>query len=264
MPLSKYITLPLLAITMGLSAPLQAEEVLATVNDASITRSDFQRFVLEATGGKGGKVNSNVVLNELLSRELIYQDAIKQEIDKRKDIVAELEYYKFKLIVGTALDEMLKKDPIKESDLQALYDTQVKSLKLKEFKARHILVKEKNQAEKIITELDLGADFAKLAEKHSTDAGSKKNGGDLGWFNPQAMVPQFAKALNELKKGKYSQAPVQSQYGWHIIKHEDNRDAPPPSFEKVKPKLSQLLQQQKMAVYIQKLKSKAKITINQK
>jgi len=148
--------------------------------------------------------------------------------------------------------------------LQALYDSDIKELKLKELKARHILVKEKTQAEQIITELDLGGDFAKLAEKHSTDAGSAKKGGELGWFRPQQMVAEFSNAALLLDKGKYTKVPVQSQFGWHIIKLEDSRDVAPPTFEQVKPKLAQALKQKRVAEYIQSLEKKADIKVNQK
>ena len=267
MSLSKRFILPLLTVgTLLATAAVTAEEVLATVNGSKITNEDFQRFVFEATQGVKGKpqVNPQEVMSELLSRELIYQDAIKQGLDKRKDIIEEVARLKYKILVGVALDETLKKDPITDKDLKAVYDRDIKDLKLKELKARHILVKDKAQAEQIITELDLGGNFAKLAEKHSTDGGSKKNGGDLGWFKPQQMVAEFSQAAMQLKKGSYSKTPVQSQFGWHIIKLEDTRDVAPPSFEQMKPQLTQAIQQQQVTKYIQGLKDKADIKINKK
>lgn len=267
MSLSQRLILPLFtAGVLALSAPLSAEEVIATVNGSKITQQDYQRFVFEATQGVKGnpQLNPNDVLNELLSRELIYQDAIKQGMDKRKEIIEELNRLQYRLLVGFALDEAIKKSPVTDKELQAIYESDIKNLKLKEYKARHILVKEKTQAEQIITELDLGGDFSKLAEKHSTDAGSQKKGGELGWFKPQQMVAEFSRAAAQLEKGKYSKEPVQSQFGWHIIKLDDSRDVTPPTFEQVKSKLSQVVQQQKVSEYIQSLKKKAEITINQK
>lgn len=267
MSLSKQVLLPLLAsVALVAAAPSHAaEEVLATVNGAKITKDDFQRFVFEATQGMKGKpkIDPNDVMSELLSRELVYQDAIKQGVDKRKEIIDELKRLERKLIVGVAIDEAVNKNPITDKELQALYDSDIKDLKLKELKARHILVKEKTQAEQIITELDLGGDFAKLAEKHSTDAGSAKKGGELGWFRPQQMVAEFSNAAMLLDKGKYTKVPVQSQFGWHIIKLEDSRDVAPPTFEQVKPKLAQALKQKRVADYIQSLEKKADIKVNQ-
>lgn len=265
MSIARRLITPLLsAALLATSASAIAEEVIATVNGSNITKDDFQRFVYEATQGKGGNVNPNDVLSELLSRELIHQDAMKQGLDKRKDITEELERLKYKLVVGVALDELIKKNPITDKELQALYDKEVKTLKLKEYKARHILVKEKTKAEQITTELDLGGDFAALAKKHSTDAGSAKKGGDLGWFKPQAMVPEFSNAASQLDKGKHTKVPVQSQFGWHVIKLEDSRDVPPPTFEQVKSKLAKLLQQQRVNTYVQSLQEKADIQITQK
>jgi len=268
MSIHKTLLLPLLAAgALTIAIPTSAaDEVLATVNGSKITQEDYQRFVFEATQGVKGnpQLNPQDVMSELLSRELIHQDAIKQGMEKRKELLEEMERFKYKLLVSVALDEVVKKNPVSDKELQALYDKDIKNLKLKEYKARHILVADKAQAEQIITELDLGGDFAKLAEKHSTDAGSKKNGGDLGWFKPQQMVPEFSNAAALLDKGKYTKVPVQSQFGWHIIKLEDTRDLPTPTFEQVKPKLAQVLQQQKVTDYIVSLKEKAEIKINQK
>ncbi len=260
----KKLLLPLLASgALAVSTPLFAEEVLATVNGNKITAEDYRHFVFEATQGKGGRLDPNDVMTELLSRELIHQDALKQGLDKNQDVLAELERVKYRLVVGAALDELISKKPITEAELQSLYDKQVKGAGLKEYKARHILVKDKTLAEQIITELDLGGDFAKLAEKHSTDAGSSKRGGDLGWFKPQTMVQEFASATMQLEKGKYSATPVKSQFGWHIIKLEDSRDVTPPSFEQVKKKLQQLAQQLRVNEYVRSLQEKADIQITQ-
>lgn len=266
MSLNKLLILPLLvASAFALSVPASAEEVIATVNGSKITQEDFQRFAFEATQGVKGnpKLNPNDVLNELLSRELIYQDAIKQGIDKRKDVGAELARLKYKLLVSVALDEAVKKNPVSDQELQQLYDTDVKTLKLEEFKARHIMVNEKVLAEQIITELDLGGDFSTLAKKHSVHTASKDKGGDLDWFKPQKMIPEVANATMLLDDGKYTKVPVKSQFGWHIIKREGQRDVTPPTFEQIKTRLAQVLQQKKVGEYVQLLKAKADIKINQ-
>ena len=259
----KHNLLALLAAGLFVAtSPLSAEEVLATVNGSKITQQDFQRFVYEATQGKGGQINPNDVMAELLSRELIYQDAIKQGLEKEKKVKEELARIRYRLLVAAALEEAMKKQPITDKELQATYDKEVKGKKIKEFKASHILVDDKAQAEKIITELDLGGNFAKLAEKHSTDPGSSKQGGELGWFKPQEMVPEFSRAAMQMEKGKHSKTPVQSQFGWHIIKLEDSREVEPPTFEQLKQQLAQALQQQRVTAYIQSLKEKADIKLN--
>ena len=196
MSFSKRILLPLIT-SVAIATPTLAEEkVVATVNGAKITTQDMQRFAFEATRGlpPNTKVDPNEVMSELLSRELVYQDAVKQGIDKRKGVQAEFEYLKRKLLIDVALKEALEKNPITDKELQAIYDNEIKNSKIKEYKARHILVADKTKAEQLISELDFGGDFAKLATMHSTDAESAKKGGDLGWFKPQLMVPQFANA----------------------------------------------------------------------
>jgi len=266
MLIHKKLILPLLATALFSSLALAEDDVIATVNDAKITKQDYQRFVFEATQGMKGKpqINPNDVMSELLSQELIFQDAIKQGLDKRQDIQDEVARLERKLIVSVALDEMVKKTPITDKELQALYDKEVKPLKPKEFKVRHILVKDKTKAEQIITELDLGGDFAKLAEKNSIHEESKVKGGDIGWFKPQPSMPEFSRAVLHLEKGKYTKSPVQTPLGWHVILQEDSRETAPPSFDKVKGRLQQMLQQQRVTEYIQSLEKKADIKIIQK
>ena len=265
MRFNKRVLLPLIT-TLAIATPALAEEqVLATVNGAKITAQDMQRFAFEASRAlpPNTQLDPNRVMRELVSQELIYQDAVKSGIDKRKDVQEELELLKRQLLVEVALQEALKKNPVTEIELQAIYDKEIKGTKIKEYKARHILVADKTKAEQLISELDFGGDFAKLATMHSGDEESAKEGGSVGWFKPQLMVPQFANAVALLDKGKYTKVPVQSKYGWHIIKLEDTREVDPPSFDKVKGRLAQALQQQRKALYINSLQEKADIKITQ-
>lgn len=261
MSATKRLVMPLLAaslITLGshaFAAPL------ATVNGKPISQQDYDAYAQELSQSTGKAPPKDLVMSELLSRELVYQDALQQGVDKDKTVKQQLERIRRNLLVATALDKALAKKKISDKELQALYDEQLKGFDVQEFKARHILVKSKEQAEKLITELDLGGNFANLAKKHSTGPTGKK-GGDLGWFAPQQMVPSFAQAVAELKKGKYTKAPVQTKFGWHVILKEDSRKATPPTFEQVKPQLAQRLRQQHLNEYIQSLKKKAKIKVN--
>jgi peptidyl-prolyl cis-trans isomerase C len=132
-----------------------------------------------------------------------------------------------------------------------------------EYKASHILVNEEEQARKIIEQLNQGANFAELAREHSTDS-SGKDGGDLGWFLPQQMVAPFGQAVGQLEKGSYTSEPVKTQFGWHVIKLEDSRQAEPPAFEEVMGRLEQMLQQRQIGEYIQALKDSADISIKGK
>lgn len=261
MSLSHRVLLPLVAATALCFAPLsQAADakVLATVNGKSITQQDYDNYVQEHP--KGTKLDQKQTLNELISRELVYQDALKKGLDKDKEVLAKLEAVRQNLILGAALEKAMTSPAITDAELKKMYDSRVAEFNVKEYKARHILVKSKDEADKVITELDMGGDFAELAKKKSTGP-TGKNGGDLGWFAPQQMVPEFSQAVSQLEKGKYTKSPVQTKFGWHVIKLEDTRSAEPPTFDQVKPQLKKVAEQSRANDYLQSLKAKAKIDI---
>jgi len=261
MPLPHRILLPVIAATAIALSPLghaADNKALATVNGKPITQQEYDTFVREHTKGNSGKIDQKQVLNEMITRELVYQDALKQGLDKDPDVLKKLEEMKLNLILGAALEKVMSKAAITDAELKKMYDSKVADFNVKEYKARHILLKSKEEAEKVITELDMGADFADLAKKKSTGP-SGKSGGDLGWFAPQQMVPEFSAAVTKLEKGKYTKQPVQTKFGWHVIKLEDTRQAEPPKFEAVKPQLHKLAQQQRVNDYLQALKAKADI-----
>lgn len=261
MPLTHRILLPVFTATAIVLSPLghaADNKPLATVNGKPITHQEYESFVREHMKGNSAKVDQKKVLNEMISRELVYQDAVKQGLDKDPEVLKKLEEMKVNLVLGAALDKVVSKAAITDAELKKMYDSKVADFNVKEYKARHILLKTKEEAEKVITELDMGADFADLAKKKSTGPSGKK-GGDLGWFAPQQMVPEFSAALVKLKKGKYTKQPVQTKFGWHVIKLEDTRQAEPPSFDAVKPQLRQVAKQQRVNDYLQSLKTKADI-----
>jgi peptidyl-prolyl cis-trans isomerase C len=265
MSFSQRILLPALAAAaLGLSPVSQAADsnVLASVNGKPITQQDYDTYVRENLKGHSQAADKQQVVNELISRELVYQDAMKQGLDKDPEVQKKLEELKQKLILGAALEKAMSDKPVSDAELKKLYNQKVADFNVKEFKARHILLKNKSDAEKVITELDMGADFADLAKKKSTGPSSKK-GGDLGWFAPQQMVPAFSSAVSKMKKGEYTKQPVKTQFGWHVIKLEDTRQAEPPSFDSVKPRLQKVVQQRRVGEYIRSLKSEADIKVNQ-
>ena len=150
--------------------------------------------------------------------------------------------------------------PVTDKELKEIYDTQVAGANPKEFKARHILVKDEAKAKELIKNLNDGANFEDVAKKESTGP-SGKNGGDLGWFSPAQMVPAFSQATEKLKKGTHSQKPVKTRFGFHIIKLEDSRKRELPKFEDVKGQITPLVQHKRLQEYVLKLRSKAKIEI---
>jgi peptidyl-prolyl cis-trans isomerase C len=262
MYLSQRVLLPLVAAATLAVAPMghAAEaKVVATINGSSITQQDVDDYI--KANPNSAKVDQKLVLNELISRELVYQDALKKGLDKDKEMLAKLEAVRQNLILGAALEKAMNSPAISDKELKQMYDERLADFKVQEYKARHILLKSKEEAEKVITELDMGGNFAELAKKKSTDPAGKNNGGDLGWFAAGQMVPEFGQAVAAMEKGKYSKTPVQTQFGWHVIKLEDSRSATPPKFEEVKPQLKKVAEQRRANDYLQGLKEKADIQI---
>ena len=152
-----------------------------------------------------------------------------------------------------------KKNPVTDAEVQAEYDKFVAANAGKEYKARHILVEKEDEAKAIIASLKKGAKFEDIAKKQSKDPGSGANGGDLDWTNPAGLVPEFSQAMIKLKKGETTQAPVKSEFGWHVIRLDDVRDAKAPPLEQVKPQIQQELERRKIVELQKELRSKAKI-----
>lgn len=239
-------------------------DAMATVNGKPIKKSWVEFILRDAEARSGQKANDNMkaaVINELVGSELAYQEAQKAGIDKLPDFIASEELARRKLLVNAFLADFIKKNPVTEAEKKEGYEQYKKELGDKEYSARHILVKTDTEAKAIIAELKKGADFAKLAKDKSLDPGSKDKGGDLGWFSPAGMVKPFADALTTLKKGDTTPEPVQSQFGWHIIKLVDTRPLQAPAYDKVKDGIERTLQQRKLEKFMLGLKDKAKIEV---
>lgn len=233
-------------------------DALATVNGKAITEQQFRSFMMET--GSGANIDRETAVNELIARELIHQDALKNGLDQRIDVRQRLEAVMHEMLVRVAIREILVKDPVTDEEMQKEYDDFAAQQRGKEYKARHILVEDEAGAKELIVSLDGGADFAELARTHSTGP-TGKNGGDLGWFDATQMVPPFAEALKSLEKGNYSKSPVQTQFGWHVILLEDTREMEPPAMESIEPQLRQIVQQKHIGAYLDKLKTGADIKI---
>ena len=169
-----------------------------------------------------------------------------------------LELSRLNVLQQAVSEKYLKDKKPTEQELRAEYETQVAALPRLEYHARHILVATEQFADKLVTELEKGAKFEDLAKRESMDS-SKDNGGDLGWFTPDRMVKPFADAVMALKPGEYTHTPVQTQYGWHVIKLEETRDLAPPPFDSVKQRLEQMVQAKKFKAYVDDLMKTAKV-----
>jgi peptidyl-prolyl cis-trans isomerase C len=158
----------------------------------------------------------------------------------------------------------VKSHPVSETDTKAAYEKFKAELGDKEYSARHILVGSEVEAKDVIAQINKGGDFGKIAKEKSKDPGSKDKGGDLGWFSLSGMVKPFGDAVSKLQKGALTSEPVQTQFGWHVIKLEDVRDMKAPPYDKVKDGLQKQLAQRQLEKLLTELRAKATIVDNTK
>ena len=237
-----------------------AATTVATVNGKQLSSDLLDVFVQAVSGGAQEPPSDEQkaqMLDQLINMTLAAQSAEKDGLAKDAAVQARIDLLRTQILAEAASEKFVKANPVSEEELKAEYDTQVAAMP-KEYKARHILVEQKETAESIIRELQAGGDFAKLAEKESKDS-SGKSGGDLGWFSPQTMVKPFADAVMALEKGKYTTEPVQSEFGFHVILLEDTRSPEVPEFEQVKPQVEMFAQRKKLQAYIDGLREAATI-----
>lgn len=248
---------------LSLAPSAFAADAVATVNGKPIKQSMYD-FIVKDVAASGQKIDENTknaIINELVGSELVYQEAQKLGLDKQADFIMREELARRKLLTSTFLQDYVKKNPVSDADIKAAYDQYKKAYGEKEYSARHILVKTEAEAKDIIAQLNKGGDFAKIAKEKSLDPGSKDKGGDLGWFSPATMVKPFSDVAANLQKGAISASPVQTQFGWHVIKLIDTRPAQPLAYDKVKDGLQRNLQQRNLEKLMADLRSKAKIEI---
>ncbi len=254
-------SLLLATTTMAIAdkATVDTNKVIATVNGKKITVGDMNRFFATQPASERPR-SAQAAIGEIINRELLKQEALKQKLDQDEDFKKLLDTQRTNLLVNALLAKHLKQVDLSDKALKKEYDAQMKEADLTEYKARHILVKDEKTAEDIIKQLKAGADFKKLAKEKSTGP-SASNGGDLGWFSAATMVPEFSAALKKLKKGKFSEKPVKTKFGWHVILLEDTRKRKAPEFEKIKPQLKQIVSSKAIHQYIDELTAKANIKI---
>jgi peptidyl-prolyl cis-trans isomerase C len=236
------------------------DQVVATVNGQPIPKSTFDLYVDTIARQSGGQVQEGQkteLLDQFIGMRLAAEQADKSGLTKQPKVRDQLELARMNVVVDAALQKYLEENPVKDEDLKPEYDAQVAAMP-REYHARHILVDDKATADAVTKELQGGADFAKLAAKRSKDS-SSTSGGDLGWFTPDAMVKPFADAVAAMKPGDITSSPVQSQFGWHVIKLEDTRASAPPPFDEVKDRVKVLVQRKKLQAYLEQLRKEAKV-----
>lgn len=236
-----------------------SETVVATVNGTPLYQSMVDNFMKQAAMQNAPDTPEvrKAVLEELVGREVARQDAVKQGFNKRPEVKQQVELAEMAIVVNAYLQDFSKTHPATDDLLKAEYDKIKTQMGDKQYHARHILVKTEKEALDILAQLKKGAKFDKLATSKSLDQGSKPNGGDLGFNPPARFVKPFADALVALKKGETVKAPVQTQFGYHIIKLEDVKDMP--AFDEVKANIAPRVQQEQLRKHIEDLRAKAKI-----
>jgi len=231
-------------------------DAVAVVNGEPISARIFDLYLQRRSGNGAVDISPQQqaeLLNQITNIELLAQAAAKAGLADQPDTQAKLAIQRTQLLANLAIEQYLAEHPVTAEMLKAAYDKRVAQMPDQEYKARHILLKTEDEARAIIKQLDQGADFAKLAAQ-SIEPGAAERGGDLGWFTPNQMVGPFADAVVALEKGHYSQQPVQTQFGWHVIRLDDTRPLTPPALEDLKPQLEASLQQEAIAAYVTQLR----------
>jgi peptidyl-prolyl cis-trans isomerase C len=235
---------------------------VATVDGTPISRAEYDFYTKRLLQGRPADKltpeEKNQILDDLINTHLIAEQAVKDGLEKDADVATSLQVLRLRILADAESQKYLKDKEPTDADLHTEYDTAVAALDKTEYHARHILVATKEQGEAAIKKIKGGAKFEDVAKAESTDT-SKSSGGDLGWFPANRMAKPFADSVKSLKKGEMTQTPVQTQFGWHVIKLEDTRESPPPPFEQVKQQVAQGVMQKKLAAYVDTLKKTAKI-----
>lgn len=237
-----------------------AGEVLAKV-DGKVISTQTLDWLLKEQVPAGTPVDESLrakAREHLIQREVLLEAARKAGLDKDPAVQQRMDYLRDEQLVNAYIKDWLAKNPVSDDKLKAEFDKRISAAGDTEYHARHILVEKEDEAKAIIAKLEKGAKFADLA-KVSKDPGTAATGGDLGWARPGSFVPEFAQALKGLEKGKFSTAPVKTQFGYHVILLEDTRKPEPPPIDAIKPQLQQEMQQQALGDFIKDLVAKAKV-----
>jgi peptidyl-prolyl cis-trans isomerase C len=246
--------------TLALASGLALAQNVAVVNGKPIPKAREDAWVKELT--KQGQPDSpdmrKMVKERLIQNEVLLQEATKRGIPDKPDVKFMLDVQRQNTLIQALLRDEMEKKPITDADIKAAYEQQKAKVGGKEYRARHILVEKEDDAKAIVADLKKGAKFEELAKK-SKDTGSAANGGDLDWAAPDSFVKPFSEAMTKLAKGQYTETPVQSQFGWHVIRLDDVRDTQFPPMEQVAPQIREGLQQQRVQQYVEGVRKGAKI-----
>ena len=251
----------LVAGLMLAAAAYAQGDSLAKVNGVTIpqSRSDILIKEMTAQGRPDTPEMRDAIRQELINREIVAQEAIKKGLHKRPEVATQIELQRQAVLINAYLQDYLKSHPISDEDVRKEYERVKESAGSREYKVRHILVESEDEAKQIIAQIRKGGSFDKIAAEKSKDQGSKGRGGDLDWATPARYVPAFGQAITKLKKGQMTDAPVQTQFGWHVIRVDDERPSKFPPLEEAKPQIEQQMRQQTVNKAFTDLRAKAKV-----
>jgi peptidyl-prolyl cis-trans isomerase C len=255
-----YSAMAATSLSLALCLPAVAQNV-AIVNGKPVpmSRVDALAQQLARSGRPVSPEMMGQLKEEVIARELFMQEAKRLGLDATEDFKSQMELTRQAILIRELFASYQKNNPVTDADIQAEYDKFVAANSGKEYRARHILVEKEEQAKAIIASLKKGGKFEDIAKKQSKDPGSGANGGDLDWASASSYVKEFSDAMVKLTKGKTTDMPVKSQFGWHVIRLDDVREAQLPKLEELKQQIGQQLQQQKLMKFQEDLRAKAKI-----
>jgi peptidyl-prolyl cis-trans isomerase C len=238
-----------------------AADAVATVNGKAIPQAYADALMAEQTakGTPDSEELRGAVREELVRREILFQAAKKAGIDKKADVATQVELARQAVVIRAYLQDFVTTNEVTDADVRKAYDDMKARLGDTEYEVSHILVAEEPKARALIAKIKGGAKFEDIAKAESEDPGSKDKGGNLGWSSPGMYVPAFSEAMSKLKKGEMSADPVQSNFGFHIIRVNDTRKLDAPEFDKIAPQIKQRLQTQRLETHIMDQRKAAKV-----
>lgn len=244
-----------------LPAVAVAQAPVAKVNGVAIPQAKLDAILKARAAGKQPDTPEirAAIRDTLINQEVVAQEAIKKGIDKLPEVAAQIDRQRQETLVNAFVQEYMKTNPVNDETMRKEYDRLKPTIPAKEFKARHILVEKEDEAKEVIALIKKGGSFEKIAAEKSKDTGSKGRGGDLDWGPAARYVKPFGDALAKLKKGQMTDAAVQTEFGWHIIRLDDERATKVPTFEEAKPQLQQGMQDQIVQKMLADLRAKAKV-----
>ncbi len=246
--------------TSSTTASTDDSGVYAKINDVVISNNDFKQFAKSKRASQPDQnFSDKAITDELIATEILRQEAMSAGIGERPDIIEQIKRQESNILINTLMSEKFADLSFTEEELKAEYDRLLGLSDFNEYKARHILLQTEDEAKAVIEELKGGANFEELA-KTKSQGPSAPNGGDLGWFKAETMVPPFAEAVSKMDKDAYSTEAVNTRFGWHVILLEDKRSTEKPEFEAVKQNVQQNLTRQSIEKYVDELQAKATIT----